>query len=79
MPCGTLRHAVTVSVCPDSFAGPVESFVRGSNVTEPSSATVGRVVNAVGLSLTSVTVTYTVAVSDFGSAAPFVVPLSVIV
>ena len=34
---------------------------------------------AVGLSLTSVTVTFTVAVSVFGSAAPFVVPSSVTV
>ena len=71
--------AVTVSVWPDSLAGPVLSLASASTSTSPSSATVAASSPAVGASLTSVTVTETVAVSDCGSATPLVVPLSVIV
>ena len=72
--------AVTVSVWPASLAGPLMSLARTrSKLTEPSSATLVESSTAVGLSLTSVTVTLTVAVLVFGSATPLVVPLSVIV
>ena len=71
--------AVTVRVWPDSLAGPVLSLARTLVVTEPSSATVAVSLTASGVSLTSVTVTLTVAVSLLGSATPLVVPLSVIV
>ena len=65
-----------VSVCPDSFAGPAESLKRTSTSTFPSSATEAVSSPATGGSLTSVTLTLTVAVAVFGSAAPLVVPLS---
>ena len=77
---GVAVTAVTVSVCPDSFAGPLLSLSTrpaAGNTSEPSSATGPRVSSSAdGASLTSVTVKLTVAVSVFGSATPLVVPLS---
>ena len=79
VPPTALFTAVTDNVWPLSFAGPLESFALGSIMAGLSSAVVAVSPLAVGLSFTSVTFTFTVAVSDFGSAVPFVVPLSVIV
>ena len=82
LPWVSLPTAVMVSVWPDSLAGPGESFavkVAVPTVTDPSSATVSESVAATGRSLTSVTVTETVAVSDLKSLTPLVVPLSVAV
>ena len=72
---------MTVRVWLPSLAGPVESLAVRSLAKEsvPSSATVVESATAVGASLTSVTVTLTVAVSALGSATPLVVPLSVTV
>ena len=73
---------MTVRVWPDSFAGPAESLAvrsEAGKLTEPSSATDLESPLAVGASLTSDTVTETVAVSDLKSLTPFVVPLSVAV
>ena len=52
-----------MSVCPDSFAGPAESFSRGSSWTTPSSATVAVSSTAVGASFAGRTVTETAPVS----------------
>src|SRR5256885_9408272 len=61
---------VAVSVGVGSSDGPVLSLLRGSKVTDPSSATVVASSTAVGTSLTSVTVIDTVAVALLGSLTP---------
>src|SRR5438270_11169722 len=60
----------TCTIWLDSLAGPALSLAAASIATEPSSATVAVSGLAVGASLTSLTVTVTVPVSDLGSAAP---------
>src|SRR5207244_2892963 len=71
---------VIVSVWVASLAGPLAALARTRIVVAAaSSARVLLSATAVGLSLTSVTVIDTVAVSDLASRTPLVVPLSVIV
>jgi hypothetical protein len=82
-PCAEVAEtAVTVRVWPDSFGAPAVSFVVRVDAAKPSgvpSAVDWLSVFATGVSLTSVTVTLTVPMADFGSAPPLVVPLSVTV
>ena len=68
-----------VSCWPASLAGPALSLARTKMSTEASSLVVAVSSLATGASLTSVTVTDTVAVALLASRTPLVVPLSVIV
>src|SRR5438046_10413330 len=79
VPWEAVPTAVTVRVWVDSLDGPAESLPVRSDAAKASavsSAVDFESFTAVGASFTSVTVTFTVAVSDFGSAIPLVVPLS---
>ena len=76
LPWAPWLTAVTLRVWPASLAGPRLSLVRGSRLTEPSSATLAESLTAVGLSLTSVTVRLMVFAVWSRSTPPLAVPPS---
>ena len=79
VPCVAPLTEAMESVWPDSLAGPFESFpVRSLAGKLSGLSSVPDLLSevAVGLSLTSVTVTLTVEYALFASSTPFVVPSS---